>query len=77
MANTPKQAKVITTQDILKKIDFELEQYEEALATVLEAIDSGENIQYSRAYQRKKAEFEGAIGSLVDLKNFINGTEES
>jgi len=77
MANTPKQAKVITAQDILKFIDFELEQYEEALATVLEAIDSGENIQYSRAYQRKKAEYEGAIGSLVDLKNFINGTEES
>ena len=77
MANTPKQAKVITAQDILKKIDLELEQYEEALATVLEAIDSGENIQYSRAYQRKKAEYEGAIGSLVDLKNFINGTEES
>ena len=77
MANTPKQAKVITAQDILKFIDFELEQYEEALATVLEAIDSGENIQYSRAYQRKKAEYEGAIGSLVDLKNCINGTEES
>lgn len=77
MANTPKQAKAITTQDILKFIDLELEQYEEALATVLEAIDSGENIQYSRAYQRKKAEYEGAIGSLVDLKNFINGTEES
>ena len=77
MANTPKQAKVITAQDILKFIDLELEQYEEALATVLEAIDSGQNIQYSRAYQRKKAEYEGAIGSLVDLKNFINGTEES
>ena len=77
MANTPKQAKVITTQDILKKIDLELEQYEEALSTVLLAIDSGQNIQYSRAYQRKKAEFEGAIGSLVDLKNFINGTGES
>ena len=67
----------MTTQDILKKIDLELEQYEEALSTVLLAIDSGENIQYSRAYQRKKAEYEGAIGSLVDLKNFINGTEES
>ena len=77
MANTPKQAKVITAQDILKKIDLELEQYEEALSTVLLAIDSGENIQYSRAYQRKKAEYEGAIGSLVDLKNFINGAEES
>ena len=74
MANTPKQAKVITAQDILKFIDFELEQYEEALATVLEAIDSGENIQYSRAYQRKKAEFEGAIDALVSTKNFINGT---
>ena len=77
MANTPKQAKVITAQDILKKIDLELEQYEEALSTVLLAIDSGENIQYSRAYQRKKAEYEGAIGSPVDLKNFINGAEES
>ena len=77
MANTPKQAKVITAQDILKKIDLELEQYEVALSTVLLAIDSGENIQYSRAYQRKKAEYEGAIGSLVDLKNFINGAEES
>ena len=76
MANAPKQAKVITAQDILKKIDLELEQYEEALSTVLLAIDSGENIQYSRAYQRKKAEYEGAIGSLVDLKNFINGTED-
>ena len=76
MANTPKQAKVITAQDILKKIDLELEQYEVALSTVLLAIDSGENIQYSRAYQRKKAEYEGAIGSLVDLKNFINGTED-
>lgn len=75
MANTPKQAKVITAQDILKKIDLELEQYEEALSTVLLAIDSGENIQYSRAYQRKKAEYEGAIGSLVDLKNFINGRD--
>lgn len=75
MANAPKQAKVITAQDILKFIDLELGQYTEALATVLEAIDSGENIQYSRAYQRKKAEYEGAIGSLVDLKNFINGTD--
>ena len=76
MANTPKQAKVITPQDILKKIDLELEQYEEALSTVLLAIDSGENIQYSRAYQRKKAEYEGAIDALVSTKNFINGTED-
>ena len=74
MANTPKQAKVITAQDILKKIDLELEQYEEALSTVLLAIDSGENIQYSRAYQRKKAEFEGAIDAIVSTKEFINGT---
>ncbi len=75
MANAPKQAKVIALEDILKFIDLELDQYTEALATVLEAIDSGENIQYSRAYQRKKAEFEGAIDALVSTKDFINGTE--
>lgn len=76
MANAPKQAKVVSVEDVLKFIDAELEQYEEALSTVLYAIDSGENVQYSRAYQRKKAEFEGAIGTLVATRDFINGTED-
>lgn len=75
MANTPKQAKITTAEDVLKYIDAELSEYEEALAFVLVEMDGANKVQYSKVFLRKKAEYEGAIAALVGVRDFINGTE--
>lgn len=68
-------AKVTKVSEVLKRIDAEVDEYSEALAFVLAEMDGPNKVQYSRVFNRKKAEYEGAILALADLRDFINGEE--
>jgi len=68
-----KQAKIATPEDFLKLIESQITEYSEALAFVLESMDGPNKVQYSRVFQRKKAEYEGAIDALITIHEAVNG----
>lgn len=64
-------ATAVKIDDVKSYLAGEIKEYEEALAFVLLEMDGANKVQYSRTFQRKKAEYEGALLALNDALEFL------